>query len=75
MVNFSALHFTLINRLLPFAHMEDEMRFLLLLLSKVTPDFRQLLVGMLDQLAEKAKSTANPYDDIAVAVLRKVLQA
>lgn len=49
------------------------MKFLLLLLEKITPDLRQLLIGMVAKLEEKAKQTPNPYDDIFVYFLKKVL--
>jgi hypothetical protein len=39
----------------------------------VTPEIRTEMIAVMDGLAAKAKATANPFDDIAVAILRAVL--
>jgi len=49
------------------------MRFLLLILSKITPDLRKILVDAVLKLEEAAKKTPNVYDDILVFFLKKLL--
>lgn len=48
------------------------------LLKKILPHFsdslRQMLMNFLDDLQEQAEKTDNPYDDIAVLLLRALLK-
>jgi hypothetical protein len=43
------------------------------LLGNVTPELRRALRSLVDTLREKARTTPNPYDDIAVATLAVLL--
>lgn len=45
---------------------------LMRLLVEITPQMRDKLHAMLDDLQAKAKETANPVDDIFVGILRVV---
>lgn len=49
------------------------MRFLLILLEKITPDLREILVDAISKLETMAKKTPNVYDDIFVFFLKKIL--
>jgi hypothetical protein len=44
-----------------------------LLIPMLTPEIKAELVTVLDRLQAMAKATPNPYDDIAVYILRTVL--
>ena len=43
------------------------------ILTSITPELKALLKKCLDELAEKAKQTASPLDDMLVQFLRGIL--
>lgn len=44
-----------------------------LVIGVVTPEIRTGVTELLDKLEEKAKKTANPWDDILVAMLKQII--
>lgn len=44
-----------------------------LIVSNLTPVFRQELINLVNKLDEIAKKSANPFDDIAVNILKHIL--
>ena len=49
------------------------MTLLPLILANITPTLREHIVVFVNALEEKAKQTASPYDDMAVALLKALL--
>lgn len=43
---------------------------LALIISMITPELKDFLKKTIDELAEKAKATSNPFDDVLVQFLR-----
>lgn len=50
-------------------------RLLPMILSVVSPEIKQALVEFLDLMEERAKKTANPWDDMLVALLKRLVSA
>ena len=42
------------------------------LISNISPDVKQFISESIDKLDEKAKSTANPFDDLLVLFLKAI---
>lgn len=48
-------------------------RLILLVVTMLSPEIRKSLETLLNQLEADAKKTANPWDDILIAMLRSLL--
>jgi hypothetical protein len=42
-------------------------------LIQMTPQVKEAMKGMLDSLEQKANETSNPYDNVAVALLKGLI--
>ena len=47
-------------------------KFLTVLIGNISPDVKEFIKENIDKLDEKAKTTANPFDDLLVLFLRAI---